>query len=164
MTSSSALGLTTVTLQFTLDRDLDAAAQDTQAAISTAQRRLPPGMPSPPTMRKVNPADQPILYLSLNSPTLPLSKVDEFAEVMMAQQISMIMGVAQVNVYGSQRYAVRAQVDPNLLAARGICLEDVRTAWPRPTSTCRPARCGVRTRPSWCRPPDSSLRRSGTTR
>jgi HAE1 family hydrophobic/amphiphilic exporter-1 len=128
MTSSSALGMTTVTLQFTLDRDLDAAAQDTQAAIATAQRRLPPGMPYPPTLRKVNPADQPIMFLSLNSPTLPLSVVDEYAETMMAQRISMIMGVAQVNVYGSQRYAVRAQVDPNLLAARGICLEDVRTA------------------------------------
>jgi HAE1 family hydrophobic/amphiphilic exporter-1 len=128
MTSSSALGMSTVTLQFTLDRNLDAAAQDTQAAIATAQRRLPPGMPYPPTLRKVNPADQPILYLSLNSPTLPLSKVDEYAEIMMAQQISMIMGVAQVNVYGSQRYAVRAQVDPNRLAARGICLEDVRSA------------------------------------
>jgi len=128
MTSSSALGMSTVTLQFTLDRDLDAAAQDTQAAIATAQRRLPPGMPTPPTLRKVNPADQPILYLSLNSPTLPLSVVDEYAEIMIAQRISMILGVAQVNVYGSQRYAVRAQVDPNLLAARGICLEEVRTA------------------------------------
>src|SRR5690242_18097784 len=128
MTSSSALGMSTVTLQFTLDRDLDAAAQDAQAAIATAQRRLPPGMPTPPTLRKVNPADQPILYLSLNSPTLPLSVVDEYAEIMIAQRISMIMGVAQVNVYGSQRYAVRAQVDPNLLAARGICLEDVRAA------------------------------------
>src|SRR5512135_659281 len=86
MTSSSSLGSTNITLQFTLDRDLDAAAQDVQTAIATAQRRLPPGMPTPPTFRKVNPADEPILMLSLNSPTIPLSQVDEYAENMIAQR------------------------------------------------------------------------------
>src|SRR3974377_1528928 len=88
MTSSSSLGSTTITLQFALDRPLDAAAQDVQTAIATAQRRLPPGMPTPPTYRKVNPADSPILILSLNSPTMPLSTVDEYAENMIAQRIS----------------------------------------------------------------------------
>src|SRR5512141_3799 len=120
MTSTSARGSTSVTLQFTLDRSLDGAAQDVQAAIAAATRRLPSGMPFPPTWSKVNPADQPILNLSLNSPTLPLSTVNEYAETMIAQRVSMINGVAQVNVMGGQKYAVRARVDPNLLAARGI--------------------------------------------
>jgi hydrophobic/amphiphilic exporter-1 (mainly G- bacteria), HAE1 family len=128
MTSSSSLGSTNVTLQFSLDRDLDAAAQDVQIAIATAQRLLPPGMPTPPTFRKVNPADQPILIMSLNSPTLPLSTLDSYAENMIAQRISMISGVALVNVWGSTKYAVRAQVDPTLLAARGIALSEVRAA------------------------------------
>ena len=128
MSSSSTRGSTSVTLQFTLDRPLDAAAQDVQAAIAIVQRRLPSGMPTPPTLRKVNPADQPILNFSLNSPTLPLSVVDDYAETMISQRISMLSGVAQVNVYGAQKYAVRAQLDPNLLAARGIPIEDVETA------------------------------------
>jgi hydrophobic/amphiphilic exporter-1 (mainly G- bacteria), HAE1 family len=128
MTSSSSLGSTSITLQFVLDRDLDAAAQDVQIAIATAQRRLPPGMPTPPTFRKVNPADSPILMLSMNSPTLPLSQIDDYAENMIAQRISMISGVALVNVYGATKYAVRAQVDPNILAARGIALADVENA------------------------------------
>jgi HAE1 family hydrophobic/amphiphilic exporter-1 len=128
MTSSSTRGNTNITLQFTLDRSLDAAALDVEAAIEQAIRRLPPTMIYPPTFRKVNPADQPILNLSLNSPTLPLSQVDEYAETLMSQRISMISGVAQVNVYGAQKYAVRAQVDPNLLAARGIGLDEVATA------------------------------------
>ena len=128
MTSSSSRGSTNVTLQFTLERSLDAAAQDVQSAIAAALRRLPPGMPNPPTFRKVNPADQPILNLSLNSPTLPLSAVDEYAETMISQRISMIDGVAQVNVMGAQKYAVRAQVDPSLLAARGIGIDDVENA------------------------------------
>ena len=128
MTSSSSLGFTNVTLQFVLDRDIDAAAQDVQTAISVAQRRLPPGMPSPPSLRKVNPADSPILMISLNSPTLKLSEVDNYAENMIAQRISMVSGVAQVNIYGSMRYAVRAQVDPNVLASRGISLSDIETA------------------------------------
>jgi hydrophobic/amphiphilic exporter-1 (mainly G- bacteria), HAE1 family len=128
MTSSSSLGATNITLQFALDRDLDAAAQDVQIAIATAQRLLPPGMPTPPTFRKVNPADQPILILSLNSPTLPLSTLDSYAENMIAQRISMISGVALVNVYGSTKYAVRAQVDPTILAARGIALSEIQAA------------------------------------
>src|ERR1035437_8140150 len=119
MTSSSSRGSTSITLQFSLDRGLDAAAQDVQSAIAAALRRLPPGMPNPPTFRKVNPADQPILNLSLNSPTLPLSEVDEYAETLISQRISMINGVAQVNVMGAQKYAVRAQVDPNL-GAHGV--------------------------------------------
>jgi HAE1 family hydrophobic/amphiphilic exporter-1 len=128
MTSSSSLGRTSITLQFVLDRDLDAAAQDVQIAIATAARTLPPGMPTPPTFRKVNPADQPILIMSMNSPTLPLSTLDDYAENMIAQRISMISGVALVNVWGSTKYAVRAQVDPDLLAARGIALSEVEAA------------------------------------
>ncbi|MBZ5496915.1 MAG: efflux RND transporter permease subunit [Acidobacteriia bacterium] len=128
MTSSSSLGSTNITLQFSLERNLDAAAQDVQTAIATAQRRLPPGMPTPPTFRKVNPADSPILMLSLNSPTMPLSTVDEYAENMIAQRISMVSGVAQVNVFGAMKYAVRAQVDPTILAARGVAIDEVEAA------------------------------------
>jgi HAE1 family hydrophobic/amphiphilic exporter-1 len=128
MTSSSSLGFTNVTLQFTLERNIDAAAQDVQTAISIAQRWLPPGMPSPPYLRKVNPADQSILIISLNSPILPLSTVDNYAENMIAQRISMLSGVAQVNVYGAMKYAVRVQVDPTIMAARGIALSDVEAA------------------------------------
>jgi len=128
MTSSSSLGSTQITLQFALDRSLDAAAQDVQIAIATAQRLLPPGMPTPPTFRKVNPADQPILVVSMNSETMPLSTLDNYAENMIAQRISMVSGVAQVNVWGATKYAVRAQMDPNLLAARGISLGEVEAA------------------------------------
>jgi HAE1 family hydrophobic/amphiphilic exporter-1 len=128
MTSSSGLGSTQITLQFNLSRDIDAAAQDVQAMIAKAARLLPADMPSPPTYRKVNPADSPILYLALNSPTLPLSKVDEYAEVSVSQRISMISGVAQVSVYGSQKYAVRAQLDPRALASRGIGIDEVAGA------------------------------------
>jgi hydrophobic/amphiphilic exporter-1 (mainly G- bacteria), HAE1 family len=128
MTSSSSLGSTSITLQFTLDRELDAAAQDVQIAITTAQRQLPPGMPNPPTLRKVNPADQPILMLSINSPILTLSKLDDYAENIIAQRISMLSGVALVNVYGASKYAVRAQIDPNILAARSIALSEIEAA------------------------------------
>ncbi len=128
MTSSSALGSTSITLQFNLSRDLDAAAQDVQAAIAAAGRQLPPSMPSPPTYRKVNPADSPILYLSLASNTLPLATLDEFGQTMMAQRISTVPGVAQVQVYGSQKYAVRIQLDPRELAARNIGIDDVAQA------------------------------------
>jgi HAE1 family hydrophobic/amphiphilic exporter-1 len=131
MTSTSSRGSTNVTLQFSLDRSLDAAAQDVQSAIAASLRRLPPGMPNPPTFRKVNPADQPILNLSLNSSTLPLSQVDEYAETLISQRISMLSGVAQVNVMGAQKYAVRAQLDPNLLAARGIGIDEVQDALSR---------------------------------
>jgi HAE1 family hydrophobic/amphiphilic exporter-1 len=128
MTSTSGLGSTQITLQFNLSRNIDAAAQDVQAAITQAAPQLPPNMPSPPTYRKTNPADQPILYLALSSPTLPLSTVDEYAETMIAQRISMVSGVAQVQVFGAQKYAVRVQLDPQALATRGIGIDEVVSA------------------------------------
>jgi len=128
MTSVSALGNTSITLQFTLDRTIDAAAQDVQAAIAKATGRLPQDMPSPPSYSKVNPADQPILYLALSSPTLPLPDVDRYAEVFMAQRISMITGVAQVQVFGTQKAAVRIQLDPRALASRQIGIDEVSAA------------------------------------
>ena len=128
MTSSSQQGAMRITLQFALERNIDAAAQDVQSAISAALRQLPANMPSPPTMRKVNPADWPIFFLSLSSPTLPLSTVDEYAETLLAQRISMVSGVSQVQVHGSQKYAVRVQVDPSALAARGIGIDEVENA------------------------------------
>lgn len=128
ISSISSLGLTQITIQFSLERDIDAAAQDVQAAIAKANRQLPRDMPSPPTYSKVNPADQPILYLALTSDTLPLSAVDEYAQTLCAQRISMIKGVAQVSVYGAQTYAVRVQLDPDKLASRGIGIDEVRSA------------------------------------
>jgi len=128
MTSANAQGLTTITIQFNLSRSIDAAAQDVQAAIAVAARQLPQDMPSPPSYRKVNPADSPVLYLTLSSPTLPLSSVDEYAQTLIAQRISMVSGVAQVQVYGSQKYAVRAQLNPRLLASRGIGIDEVAAA------------------------------------
>jgi hydrophobic/amphiphilic exporter-1 (mainly G- bacteria), HAE1 family len=128
MTSTSAVGITNITIQFTLDRSIDAAAQDVQAAITKTLPLLPPGMPTPPTYQKVNPADQPVLYLSLSSPTLPLYTVDEYAQTWLGQRISTINGVAQVQVFGSQKYAVRVQVDPRALASRGIGINEVEQA------------------------------------
>ncbi|MBL7172922.1 MAG: efflux RND transporter permease subunit [Desulfobacteraceae bacterium] len=128
MTSSSSLGTTQITLQFDLSRDIDAAAQDVQAAITAAAKQLPSDMPTPPSYRKVNPADQPVLYLALSSPTLPLSTVNEYAETLLAQRISMVTGVAQVMVYGAQKYAVRVQVDPKALASRGIGIDEAVNA------------------------------------
>jgi HAE1 family hydrophobic/amphiphilic exporter-1 len=128
MSSVSAQGSSQITIQFSLDRNIDAAAQDVQAAITRAARLLPPNMPAPPTYYKVNPADAPILYVAMSSPTLPLSTVDDYAENMLAQQISMVNGVAQVSVYGSQQYAVRIQVDPNKLAAYGLGIDQVEQA------------------------------------
>ena len=128
MTSTSGTGSTSITLVFTLERNIDAAAQDVQAAIAAVQRRLPTDMPSPPSLRKTNPADQPVLYLALSSPTLPLSVVDEYAETMMSQRISTVDGVSQVQVYGAQKYALRVRLDPRLLASRGITLDEVQTA------------------------------------
>ncbi|MGE5174327.1 MAG: efflux RND transporter permease subunit [Betaproteobacteria bacterium] len=128
MTSVSAIGSAQITLQFNLSRDIDAAAQDVQAMIAKAARLLPPDMPTPPTYQKVNPADQPIIYVSLNSPTQPLAVVDEYAQTTMAQRISMISGVAQVQVFGSQKYAVRAELDPRALASRGIGIDEVANA------------------------------------
>ena len=125
MSSSNTLGTTRITLQFNLERDIDAAAQDVQSAIAKAARRLPPDMPNPPTYQKVNPADQPILYLSLASATLPLSSVNEYAETMIAQRISMVGGVAQVAVYGAKKYAVRVQLDPKAMASREIGIDEV---------------------------------------
>jgi hydrophobic/amphiphilic exporter-1 (mainly G- bacteria), HAE1 family len=128
MNSASSLGNTQIVLQFDLSRDIDAAAQDVQAAISRAGSQLPPGMPAPPSYQKVNPADAPILYVAVSSPTLPLSQVDEYAETLMAQRISMVSGVAQVQVFGSQKYAVRVQLNPRALASRGLGIDDVRQA------------------------------------
>ena len=127
MNSSNGLGFTNITVQFTLSRSIDAAAQDIQAAISKAAQQLPPNMPAPPSYQKVNPADQPIMYVAVSSPTLPLYQVDEYAETMMAQRISMVSGVAQVQVYGS-KYAVRVQLNPDALAARGIGVDEVQAA------------------------------------
>ena len=128
MNSANTNGFTTITLQFNLSRDIDAAAQDVQAMIAKTQSQLPRDMPSPPSYQKVNPADQPILYVTLRSPTLPLSTVDEYAETFMAQRISMVSGVAQVQVFGSQKYAVRIQLDPKALATRGIGIDEVSNA------------------------------------
>ena len=128
MTSASSLGGTNITLQFNLSRDLDAAAQDVQAAIAAAARQLPPNMPAPPSYSKVNPADTPVIYLALSSDTMPMNQLDEYAETMMAQRISTVQGVAQVQVYGAQKYAVRVQLDPREIASRGIGLDEVATA------------------------------------
>ena len=120
MSSTSSLGRTQITLQFSLSRNIDAAAQDVQSMIARAARDLPQNMPSPPSYRKVNPANNSILLLALTSESLPLSAVDEFAQTILAQRISMISGVAQVDVFGSQKYAVRIQLDPAQLAARHV--------------------------------------------
>jgi HAE1 family hydrophobic/amphiphilic exporter-1 len=128
MTSLSGQGITSVTVQFALDRDIDAAAQDVNSAIAAAAKQLPANMPAPPSFRKVNPADFPVYYLTLTSETLPLSTVDEYAETFLAQRISTISGVAQVQVQGQQKYAVRVQVDPNALAARGVGINEVEQA------------------------------------
>ncbi len=128
MVSTSTLGSTNITLQFDLSRDIDAAALDVQSAISTAQRRLPQDMTTPPSFRKVNPAESPIMFLALVSDTLPMSKVDEFAETLISPKVSTVAGVAQVQVYGSQKYAVRVQVNPLRIASRGVSLDEVRQA------------------------------------
>src|SRR5579875_131445 len=128
MTSTSGQGNTSITLQFSLSRNIDAAAQDVQAMISAAGGQLPPNMPSPPTFRKVNPAEQPVIYLAVYSDVLPVWKVDDYAETLMAERISMVSGVAQVQVYGARQYAVRAQLDPKKLAAYGVGLDQVAAA------------------------------------
>ena len=128
MTSQSGQGTTQITIQFNLDRNIDAAAQDVNSAISAATRQLPPGMPAPPSFRKVNPADAPVYFLALSSDTLPISTVNEYAETYLAQRISTINGVAQVTVFGQQRYAVRVQVDPKALASMGVGINEVQTA------------------------------------
>jgi HAE1 family hydrophobic/amphiphilic exporter-1 len=128
MSSVSGQGVTRITIQFALDRDIDAAAQDVNSAIASAARQLPATMPAPPSFRKVNPADFPVYYLALTSETLPLSTVNEYAETYLAQRISTINGVAQVQVFGQQKYAVRVQVDPNAMAARGVGINEVESA------------------------------------
>jgi HAE1 family hydrophobic/amphiphilic exporter-1 len=128
MTSSSFLGTTSITLQFNLSRNIDNAAQDVQSAIAAAARQLPPNMPSPPSYNKVNPADTPVIYLALVSDTMPMNQLDEYAETLMAQRISTVPGVAQVNVYGAQKYAVRVQLDPREIATRGIGIDEVSNA------------------------------------
>lgn len=128
MSSTSSLGSTKITLQFDLSRDIDGAAQDVQTAISQAARGLPSEMTSPPSYRKSNPADQPILYLALSSEVIPLSTIDKYAENQLAENISMIDGVSQVSVYGSQKYAVRILLNPEALNAKGIGVDQVATA------------------------------------
>jgi hydrophobic/amphiphilic exporter-1 (mainly G- bacteria), HAE1 family len=128
MTSTSSLGNTSITLQFDLSRNIDSAALDVQSAISAAAHQLPANMPFPPTLRKVNPADQAILMLAVTSPTLPLYKVDEYAETLIAEQISMVPGVAQVGVHGTAKYAVRVQLNPKALASRQIGIDQVEQA------------------------------------
>ncbi len=133
MTSSSSPGSTQITIQFDLSRDIDGAALDVQSAISTVLRRLPPEMTTPPSFRKVNPSDQPILFLALVSPTLPLFTVNEYAD-RIGQLISQISGVAQVSVFGAQKFAVRVQVDPEQAAARNLSLNDIRDSVARANS------------------------------
>jgi HAE1 family hydrophobic/amphiphilic exporter-1 len=125
--SNSSLGNTQITLQFDLSRNIDAAAQDVQAIIAKTTRALPPGMPSPPSLQKQNPTDQPVLYMVLQSDTLPMSLVDEQAQLL-AQRLSQVNGVALVNIMGSRKNAVRVDVDPQRLAARGIGIDEVATA------------------------------------
>jgi hydrophobic/amphiphilic exporter-1 (mainly G- bacteria), HAE1 family len=128
ISSTSTQGSTNITLQFELNRSIDAAAQDVQSMIAKASRSLPPEMPSPPSYQKVNPADQPVLFLVVRSATQPLSTVDEYAETTLAERISMVTGVAQVGVYGSAKYAVRVDVDPRQLSAHGIGIDEVASA------------------------------------
>ena len=128
MSSVNSLGSTQITLTFALNRNIDAAAQDVQASIAKTLRDLPQDMPSPPSYQKVNPADSPVIYMALASQSMPLSAVDEYAETTFAQNLSTISGVAQVQVFGSQKYAVRAQLDPREMAARGVGIDDVQKA------------------------------------
>ena len=134
ISSQSGLGSTSITVTFELDRSIDAAAQDIQSAISAAQRLLPRDMPSPPTFRKVNPAERPIFYISLVSPTMPLSGVHEYAENVLLPRLATINGVAQVSIYGSQKYAVRVRIDPQALATRSIGIDEVAAAVDRANS------------------------------
>jgi HAE1 family hydrophobic/amphiphilic exporter-1 len=128
ISSSNTQGSTNITLQFDLSRNIDAAAQDVQSMIARASRSMPPGMPAPPSFQKVNPADAPVMFLTLSSSTLPLSQVNRYADSLLAQRLSMVSGVAQVNVFGAQKYAVRVDVDPTQLAARQIGIDQVAQA------------------------------------
>ena len=128
MTSSSSAGSSNVTLQFDLGRDIDSAAVDVQTAIAAVMPLLPAGMPAPPSFRKFNPADQPIMFLGLTSDVVPMYVLDDYAETLIAPRISMVSGVSQVQVQGAQKYAVRVQVDPNKLYAQGIGLNEINQA------------------------------------
>ena len=128
MTSNSWQGTSVITIQFDLNRNIDAAALDVQTALTIAQRRLPIEMRIPPSFRKVNPADFPVLFIVLGSPTLPLSTVNEYADITIGQALSQLPGVAQVSVYGAQKFAIRVQADPEAAAARGLSMEDIRNA------------------------------------
>ncbi|MEP6940777.1 MAG: efflux RND transporter permease subunit, partial [Rudaea sp.] len=128
MTSVSGIGQTQITMQFSLERNIDAAALDVQSAISAALKQLPTTMSVPPTFRKVNPADAPVFFIGMSSNTMPLAKVDEYAETLLAQRLSMVDGVALVNVYGSQKHAVRIDLDPGAMAARGLGIDQVAAA------------------------------------
>jgi HAE1 family hydrophobic/amphiphilic exporter-1 len=128
ISSNNGQGNTNITLQFDLSRDIDSAAQDVQSMIARAARSMPPGMPSPPSYQKVNPADQPILFLTLSSATMPMSLVDQYAETVLAQRLSMVSGVAGVNVFGAQKFSVRIDIDPTQLAARQIGIDQVAQA------------------------------------
>src|SRR6202790_3588812 len=135
MSSSSSQGTTQITIQFDLNRNIDAAALDVQTALTIAQRRLPIEMTIPPSFRKVNPADFPVLFVSLGSATLPLSAVNEYGDITIGQALSQIPGVAQVSIFGAQKFAIRVQADPEAAAARGLSLEDIRAAVSRANSS-----------------------------
>src|SRR4051794_20437974 len=128
MSSQSSQGTTSIIIQFDLDRNIDAAALDVQTALTIAQRRFANGEDAPPSFRKVNPADFPVLFVALSSSTLPLSTVNEYGDIYIGQALSQISGVAQVQIYGSQKFAVRVQADPEAAAARGLSMEDIRAA------------------------------------
>ena len=159
MTSTSVQGTTSIVIQFDLDRDIDQAAADVQAAIARTLRQLPENMPTPPSYRKVNPADAPILMLALTSTTMPMPKLDDFAEEVISPALSTLEGVGEVQVLGAQQFAVRIELDPDALAARGIGLDEVTAAvaannrlrrWAR--STARTSRSPSRRTRSWRMP------------
>src|SRR5437868_1862976 len=135
MSSQSSQGTTSIIIQFDLDRNIDAAALDVQTALTIAQRRLPIEMTTPPSFRKVNPADFPVLFVVLRSATLPLSTVHEYGDITIGQTLSQLTGVAQVSIYGAQKFAIRVQADPEAAAARGLSLEDIRAAVARANSS-----------------------------
>ena len=149
--SSSSTGNSNVTLQFDLGRNIDSAAVDVQTAIAAVMPLLPAGMPSPPSFRKFNPADQPIMYLGLTSETQPMSVLDDYAETQIAPRISMVSGVSQVQVQGAQKYAVRVQVDPQKLQAEKVGLNEVNQALQNWNVNCRRG-CSAPTRPTTSRP------------
>src|SRR5690242_15591260 len=135
MSSSSSQGTSVITIQFDLNRNIDAAALDVQTALSIAQRRLPIEMTTPPAFRKVNPADFPVLFVTLSSATLPLSTVNEYGDITIGQALSQIGGVAQVLIFGSQKFAIRVEANPEAAAARRLSLDDIRAAVAKANST-----------------------------